>query len=129
MKLLNNLFQVTESVANESSFIASIRLFPGHIVYAGHFPGHPVTPGVIQLQIVHELLERHFGKRMRLITVDNCKFLKIVNPDEQRQIQISIDYVVHHSVVHVKSAGKQDADLFFKLKATYKLANGPDGFT
>jgi 3-hydroxyacyl-[acyl-carrier-protein] dehydratase len=87
----------------------------------GHFPGRPITPGVTQLQIVHELMENHFGKTIRLIAVDDCKFLKIVNPDEGKQLKISVQFAVTDSVLHVKAVGTDDAHTFLKLKGRYQF--------
>ena len=80
MILLNDFFKIIDTSANENSFISKIEINPQHIVFIGHFPGYPVTPGVIQIQIVHELLEKHFGIKMELKTMPQCKFLKILNP-------------------------------------------------
>jgi 3-hydroxyacyl-[acyl-carrier-protein] dehydratase len=121
LKLLHTLFEITQSSANESSFIATIKLFPAHIIYSGHFPGHPVTPGVVQLQIIHELIENHFGKSIKLIALDDCKFLKIVNPEERKQIQISVEFVVNDPLLQVRAAGKYDLDIFIKLKGIYRF--------
>jgi 3-hydroxyacyl-[acyl-carrier-protein] dehydratase len=121
LKLLHNLFDITESLANESSFIVKIKLFPGHIIYSGHFPGYPVTPGAVQLQIIHELIENHFGKSIKLIALDDCKFLKIVNPEERKQIQISVEFVINDPLLQVRAAGKYDLDIFIKLKGIYRF--------
>ena len=121
MKLLKDLFEITESSAHESGFSTTIKLFPGHIVYEGHFPGHPITPGVMQLQIVHELRETHLGKSIKLIAVDDCKFLKIVNPEQEKELRIEVEFVETDSVLHVRAVGKHDADTFLKLKATYQF--------
>jgi len=121
VKLLNDLFEITESSAHESGFITTIKLFPDHIVYVGHFPSQPITPGVMQLQIVHELIEAHFGKPINLIAVDDCKFLKIVNPEQTKELKIAVEFAVTDSVLHVRAVGKHDADMFLKLKGTYQF--------
>ena len=123
VKLLNDLFKILERTTTESGFFATIKLFPEHVIYSGHFPGHPVTPGVIQLQIVHELMEHYFRKSLKLATVDDCKFLKIINPEENDVIQISVEYFVDNSLLQIKASGKCDSGIFFKLKASYWLEN------
>jgi len=121
MKLLNDLFEITESSANESGLTVIIKLFAGHIIYSGHFPGHPVTPGAVQLQIIHELLEHHFGKRIQLIALDDCKFLKIVNPEKQEEIRIAIQFNVDGQLLQVTVLGNEGEDVFLKLKGKYRL--------
>ncbi len=121
MKLINNLFRVLETSIGESGFSSIIKLNPDHIVYTGHFPGHPVTPGVIQLQIVHELLENHFDKNLRLITLPNCKFLKILNPKEILQLVVYIEFSRTVDELTIKARGENGRDIFFKLSATYQF--------
>ena len=121
MKLLDDLFQTIDFETTESGFSTTIKLFPDHKIYAGHFPGHPVTPGVVQLQIVHELMENHLGRSLQLIGIDDCKFLKIINPEELDEIQISVLYITDDSLLHVKASGKCESVTFFKLKGSYKI--------
>jgi len=119
VKLLDDLFQIVHSETTETGFSTTIKLNPDHIIYGGHFPDHPVTPGVVQMQIVHELVENHLGKNLQLTEIDDCKFLKIVNPGERDELQISIQHTTDNDRLHVKATGKCDTDPVFKLKATY----------
>ena len=121
MKLINDFFEVVETSVGQLDFSTTIELNPGHVVYAGHFPGHPVTPGVIQLQIVHELLENHFGKNLRLITMPQCKFLKILNPKEILQLVVDIEFNRTDDELTIKARGENGATIFFKLNATYQF--------
>ncbi len=123
MKLLNTLFVVVDTLLIQEGFITTIELKPDHIVYKGHFPGHPVTPGVIQMQMVHELLENHLGKNLKLITMGECKFIKILNPKETPQIIIHIELTRMNEVVNVKAMGRNSTNTFFKLNSAYQLFN------
>jgi hypothetical protein len=71
--------------------------------------------------MVHELIENHLGKGLKLVSVDDCKFLKIINPEERDEIQISVHYVADKSLLHVKAAGKCDTDTVFRLKGSYLI--------
>ena len=121
MKLINDFFKVLESSVSVSGFHTTIALNPGHIVYTGHFPGYPVTPGVIQLQIVHELLENHFDRKLKLMTMPNCKFLKVLNPVETSQFIIHIEYHRTDIQISIKARGENDTDTFFKLNSIYQF--------
>lgn len=50
-------------------------------VYAAHFPGMPVTPGVCIMQIVKELAEKLFSCRLDVRKVKNIKFLSLLTPE------------------------------------------------
>ena len=112
---------IVETSVSEVGFITTIKLNSGHIVYAGHFPGHPVTPGVIQMQIVHELLEQHFCKNLKLITVSQCKFLKILNPNETSLLVIHIELNRKDELIDIKASGANGTDIFFKLNSSYQF--------
>jgi len=115
------LFEVLESSVNEAGFITTIRLNPHHIIYSGHFPGYPVTPGVIQMQIIHELLENHCRRNLKLITMPQCKFLKILNPDETTQIVVHVEFTRTDELLHIKAWGENGTDIFFKLHSVYQF--------
>jgi 3-hydroxyacyl-[acyl-carrier-protein] dehydratase len=52
-------------VSNGSSSLeASFLLNPKHAIFAGHFPGQPVVPGVCMLQIIKEGLEQALDKKL-----------------------------------------------------------------
>jgi len=121
LKLINDLFRVLETSVTEVGFITTIELNPGHIVYSGHFPGHPVTPAVIQMQIVHELLEKHYCRNFKLMTMAQCKFLKILNPEEVSQIVVHIELNMIDEQVNIKAWGENGTGVFFKLNSTYQF--------
>jgi 3-hydroxyacyl-[acyl-carrier-protein] dehydratase len=121
LKLIDGLFEVFECSVNEAGFITTIKLNAGHTVYSGHFPGHPVTPGVIQIQIVHELLEEHFQKKLKLLTIPQCKFLKILNPEEASTIVIHIEFTREGELLRIKASGVDGTVIFFKLNAVYQF--------
>jgi 3-hydroxyacyl-[acyl-carrier-protein] dehydratase len=120
MKLIDDFFELLYSHENETGFTSRIELNSGHLVYTGHFPGYPVTPGVIQLQIVHELLEQHFRRKLKLKTIPQCKFLKILNPHEISQLVIFVQLNKNDGVINVKATGESAFDVIFKLKSTYQ---------
>lgn len=58
-----------------------MRWAPDHPVFAGHFPGDPLVPGVLVLQwVIDELCAEHALQPQR-IAVPRVKFLQPVRPD------------------------------------------------
>ncbi len=121
MKLINDFFKVLETSTGELGFSTTVQLNPEHVVYAGHFPGYPVTPGVMQLQIVHELLEDHFSRKLMLMKMPQCKFLKVLDPNETSQLMIQIEFAWEDDLIMVKARGENEMNIFFKLHAQYQL--------
>ena len=121
MKLLNSLFDIVDTREEVSGFTSTVKLKPDHIIFKGHFPGHPVTPGVVFLQLVHELLEHYSGKRFRLVEVSTCKFLKVVNPEQEGEVQVFVSLVYKNEHLEIKALGKSNVGAVFKLEADYRM--------
>jgi 3-hydroxyacyl-[acyl-carrier-protein] dehydratase len=88
--LAGNFYTIQDCLKDENTLTFSIELKRDHPIYKGHFPGNPVTPGVIQMEIVKELLSQHMKKEMKLRAMANCKFLAILNPDLNSQVEVKM---------------------------------------
>ena len=119
MKLINDFFTILDSSADQALFVSTIKINPSHIIFKGHFPGHPVTPGIVLLQIIHELLENHLDKKLKLLAMQHCKFLKILNPVETNQVDIKIEYEIKGDLLYIKAMGENGNDIFFKFNSIY----------
>ena len=75
---------------------ATVRLLPESAVYAGHFPGYPITPGVCLVQIALELIAEMAGQAghdeiiVRLVAAKNIKFTSPVFPGEGAVLRFNI---------------------------------------
>ena len=66
--LLDNFYTILSSESSDSTiWTIQVKLNPGHPVYQGHFPGHPVVPGV-------------------------CLFLSAINPIETPHISVALTF-------------------------------------
>ena len=52
-------------------------------IYAAHFPGMPITPGVCILQMVEELLADYTHKKLQTTAIKNAKFLSMLKPTDE----------------------------------------------
>lgn len=77
-------------LAEEGHYAFRAGLDTSHPVYLGHFPGHPVLPGVCTLQLVRECLNRGTGCKFRYAAIRECKFLGMVVPGESGPLEIDI---------------------------------------
>lgn len=59
--------------------------FPG---FAGHFPGNPVLPAVVQVLMAQDLLERHLGGPCRAVALDNAKFRQQLGPHQEVSVAL-----------------------------------------
>lgn len=118
MVFLNDLFSITNQTVEEGIILVEIRLNADHQIYEGHFPGSPVTPGVVQLQIVKEILESHLQRKLRMKAMRICKFLQIINPLETPVIQVSIKFT-EAEFIEVSTALSQNGESYFKAQVSY----------
>lgn len=108
----DEFFRISETEYDEDNperFNALIELNKDHEIYKGHFPGNPVVPGVCLIQIIKETLSQHFCKELILVKADDIKFLNIVNPENDPEIELEIkikhpgDDLVHVNVIVTNS--------------------------
>lgn len=64
-----------------------LRIDAGHPAFPGHFPGHPLVPGVVLLEQVAQAL--HAWRGQRLVRVLETKFMAPLLPDETATVRLS----------------------------------------
>ena len=75
------------------TLIAQTTYPHAHPALPGHFPGRPISPGVLLLASVEDVL-RDAG--LRVVECTKVKFLTPVLPDQT--VSIRIDVEAHHAV-------------------------------
>lgn len=88
--LIKDFYKVINLSSDASGIVATIKLNPDHKVYNGHFPDQPVVPGVIQLQIVKEVMEESLGKKLFIGNIQRVKYLKPIVPSNTPQLVFTI---------------------------------------
>lgn len=97
------------------NYICEIALNPIHPVYEGHFPELPVTPGVCMLQIIKECVSLSVNTPLRYAHVNSCKFLAVVNPKENAELELTFTINETYGIQAVLSVVGNPV---MKLKAT-----------
>lgn len=115
---LNKLYTIVELNPDAGMITATILIDPAHEIFIGHFPGAPVMPGVAQLQIVKEILEKQIGRSLRMKTMKTCKFLNVINPQETSEITINIKYT-NGDIIDVVASGSSANTTYFKAQVSY----------
>jgi 3-hydroxymyristoyl/3-hydroxydecanoyl-(acyl carrier protein) dehydratase len=63
-----------------------MRIAASHPALPGHFPGHPVVPGVLLLEAVLAALPQHAGGAPRVTGFPAVKFLAPLLPEQEFDI-------------------------------------------
>jgi 3-hydroxyacyl-[acyl-carrier-protein] dehydratase len=91
MILKDSFYQILEKTQSENGFQFLVEIDAKHNIFEGHFPNNPVTPGVVQMEMVKELLKVAMEKNVRLLNMPSCKFLAILNPEINPKIKVDLD--------------------------------------
>lgn len=122
MILLDNFYRLTQKDATPGVVKARISINKAHRIFEGHFPGLPVVPGVCMLQMVREIMEVHVGHELKIIVAENMKFLSVINPDQNVEVEAAINYTEEGDKVLINATLFAGTTTFFKLKATLQTA-------
>ena len=117
--MLQNSFYTVEGApeTTATSVRATIRLNPGHAIFAGHFPGQPVVPGVCMLQIIKELLASATQQPVQLVQAGNIKFLTVLTPETHEIVSVQLKFESSENGIFVPEATiSGNADRFLRLQ-------------
>ncbi len=116
---LNTLYTIASLEQSPNQITCTMQIDAGHPVFQGHFPGAPVLPGVVQLEMVKTVLSEAFGKTLALTEMSNCKFLEVLNPAETPELTIHIQYKGDEPL-DVSASGKNGEKTYFKARASFR---------
>ncbi len=123
MILLNDFYTLLQHEPALGSVKARISINGDHKILEGHFPGLPIVPGVCMMQIIREIMEVTTSKSLNLVAADNMKFLSVINPDQNNEVDVSVLYTKEgDDRFHVNATMFAGTVTFFKLKATLKTS-------
>src|SRR5580698_10671849 len=117
--LQNELFTFSAPQADGNLIKTTIQLNPAHPIFEGHFPGQPILPGVCMLQMVKEVLEAAINKQTRLLRAAELKFLVIVEPEQDKVIQMELKVIDETEHLRVEARLLDDSLVLFKFKGTF----------
>ncbi len=96
--------------------------------FQGHFPGHPVMPGVLELEAMAQTAGVLLNKKMKkeggiayYLAVDNARFRRLVHPGDTMRMEIELlksrlnMYKLHGKVL-VDGELACEADMMFGAK-------------
>src|SRR5690606_595147 len=91
MSILKAFYKVENLESAGGNISALVKIDKEHSIFKGHFPNHPVMPGVCSMQIIKELAEKGLGLGLMLKTARNVKFMAIINPEENELVKFDLN--------------------------------------
>ncbi|MFK8017795.1 MAG: 3-hydroxyacyl-ACP dehydratase FabZ family protein, partial [Gammaproteobacteria bacterium] len=59
--------------------------------FEGHFPGHPVLPGVVQVHVASTIGRGLFEISDAFIGIDGLKFQRLITPGHQLRLELEFE--------------------------------------
>ena len=123
--MLHNFFQLIEKSATESvsgiTLSAKIIINKDHPIFEGHFPNFPIVPGVCMIQMIKEILESHLATRLLLTSSGNIKFLSVINPEKNNELNAEISFIHASDKVDVVAKLFSAEVIFFKINGAFSI--------
>jgi 3-hydroxyacyl-[acyl-carrier-protein] dehydratase len=90
--------RIVEYDADAKRIVAIKGVTAGEWYFAGHFPGLPVMPGVLQVEALAQTMAVYvakqpgFGDRIGLFAgIDETRFKRIVSPGDTLRLEVTMD--------------------------------------
>jgi 3-hydroxyacyl-[acyl-carrier-protein] dehydratase len=118
--LLDHFYTIDQLQQTDNVITAQISFDINHPIFKGHFPDMPIVPGVCQTQMLGEVLSKALGKEVQLKSAASIKFLSVVEPTKNKQLNLTITYTQPEADSYSVSAQYGwEQTIFFKFKGTY----------
>ena len=95
--------------------------------FQGHFPGHPIMPGVLILEAMAQVggvgvlsLSENLGKLAYFLSIKEAKFRKPVVPGDQLIIEVEI-VKTKLSVMQVRATARVDGEVVTEAQMMFAL--------
>jgi 3-hydroxyacyl-[acyl-carrier-protein] dehydratase len=120
--LQGDFFTISKLERTDPEIKADLVINANHEIFEGHFPGHPVVPGVCMMQMIKEIMEQVLEKKTNLDSAAEMKFLAIIDPQANTNIQAALTYNIEETGKMVVTATlfKEDR-IYFKFKGQFDI--------
>lgn len=112
----NDLYTVVSKQSEAGKVVARIAFDKSHRIFDGHFPGHPVVPGVCMMQIVREVMELDQAQRLKIAVGNNLKFMNIIDPTKNSEVDVAVTYSLAGHEYNINATLADAGVTFFKFK-------------
>ena len=88
--MTEGFYTIKDTRESPDGAVFHICLNPESPLFKGHFPGHPILPGVCSMRIIRECAERMSGRHMRYGKVKLCRFSSVITPGSPEAFDVHV---------------------------------------
>ncbi len=121
MVLENKLYNIVETENSLGKCLTSINLIKESDIFEGHFPGNPITPGVVIIAIAREILEKAVGHKLFIKTVLSVKYISVLSPQNTSAVYFDMTYDLVGNQIKTKVIVKDDTTIFVRMSLIIDL--------
>ncbi|TQI70743.1 3-hydroxyacyl-[acyl-carrier-protein] dehydratase [Gramella sp. Hel_I_59] len=118
---MKDFYTVTKSVKDNDTTQTSLKVNAEHELYKGHFPGRPVTPGVVLMQLFKEEAERISDEKLSLKRASNVKFTAVFDPTDNDELILESKLEKQGAYYELKGIAKSETGIITKINALYEV--------
>lgn len=118
--ILEDFYKVSNTALAGDDAVTTLKINKDHEIYKGHFPGRPVTPGVVLMQLFKEEAERIFDKKLQLVRADNVKFTAVFDPTQDNELILDSHLTETGEFIKLKGIAKTKEGIVLKINTLYK---------
>ncbi len=116
--LWNSFYKIDQEQSAPGYYSGRVHFVANHEIFAGHFPGQPVVPGVCMMDMVQEQVERGVGSPLWLKKASQVKFLQMLLPDSQPILELKWEKGEGNQW-KVQATIKENQGTMFRLQGIY----------
>ena len=113
---MTDLYKISRITHSNGFFSAEITFNPTHPVFAGHFPGQPVVPGVVLVEVTAAVLSQITGKSLIVKEASVIKFLRVIDPDVNPSLLIDGSIVEEDNGYKANLVISSGETIYMKIK-------------
>ena len=117
--LINDLYTYQLLSHKNQTIEAVVSINGEHPVYGGHFPGFPITPGVLQVLIIQEILESELELSLEMLGAKFIKFTAMHEPGKSKEIEATISYSIDEEVISTNGTLSRGDVKFIKFRGDF----------
>jgi len=115
------IYNFSKISSDNESIGSDVTFNENHEIFKGHFPGNPIVPGVIQVNIIKDLLEEGLQKELLLVKSKNIKFLNFISPVNNKSVSVSITYqILDDKSIKVNASIFSNDVIFLKFSGSFR---------